>query len=451
MSIPRRKLDVVFAPGALDGSVDPRTAVQGTMVEASNAVRLKANEWRKRSGSSALSSSPLITGSSDLKRVWQLAAHKGGLVSLSKHLDPGYPLFVQSATANRWGTPDDAIRTYNAGPVRSTRFALAGDSGPAAATAAPISRCPDMAVSAAANYAISAWEVRSSANALLGVVETLIDTASERVLNTTFIASAERPRCEAVGNYLLLAYWDTAAAAVRVRKWDVTAMGVGATTATSVAIATAVLDRMDTIVHASKLSIAAYDGAALVYILEYTPAAGASVGTFTSTSFAGDAGDAAAPTTGAIGWLKDFGASGKRILATIGSTDGLKVHIIATAGTVDVSYVLDAAVATKTQGRNVTGYTYNSTATGNFVVIYEIGPAGGGASLLTTMVKVAQRDTTNLVPSSQWLGGVGLAGKAFTQDGIYYVVVTNPFNNTSLQPTYFLMRVDVGAPSGSIE
>lgn len=417
-----------FVVGELDQGVDEKVARVGTVSRAQNMFRAKTGEWRKRSGRAAASSTCMPSGT--LPEVWQLATHGGKLMALSEW-GGTFPIASYSPSADAWGASAVVANSY---PIRSQH------KGTIVSEAFPVISDDDDSVTAikygetdaavANGYAIVVFK-RSAGT--VGAREVIIDlTTKAKLASTAIDAAAGRSNVHVVtlGTSIVVVTAD--GTNITFREY-VSAADMKDVTPTITTSATAAVN-IQVMVYGSKLLVAgALAGGASARIVEYT--AGGTVAASTLTC----------DNDNAMGWLADFGSSGRRFLATAGATSGVRVHVLDTSN-VDVAgspYTLDAA-ATTTAVEAITGHSTGSSVSGEFMALWTL-----STSATDIKTRMAQRVGGVITTGADWILSVGLRSKTFRMSASstdYLVMCTYP---SDLQPTDYVFRFPTDAMTAS--
>jgi hypothetical protein len=150
-----------------------------------------------------------------------------------------------------------------------------------------------------------------------------------------------------------------------------------------------------------------------------------------------DAAAAAIPLDGALGWIQDFGGSGKIALATASAAQGLKVQwAFATAGATrqaTATHVIDAAFGGA--GSYIAGHTTASSALGEYVIAYDTGATPNRRILRATRIGGV------VSPGGLVARGVRLRSKTWTYGGDNFLV--GQFESAT-QGTHYVLRIPYG-------
>lgn len=449
--MPLQGQTVPIVLGKLDALSDPRTTPTARLIDVQNFYRERTGELVKRGGRTAVGGSTYFTYSArPLGALWQLGAYKNTLVPLGANMQT--PASVSGpqvcsisqldASDDKLTTVYDALKSYQTGPITTTRRAVCVDDN--------VNACPDMAVDVTnRRYGLTAWEQGSN---IVAVVDDLV--SGERIVTKTY-SGGVRPRCYAVGTKLVMVHWVTATGYFQVTQWSTSSLG---TSPTESQFAAADIDRFDIVILIETaptiLQIFAHDSAATnckLYQFDLNTAA------VTTTAIAEDA-------DRAIGILKDYGNSGRLFLATIGSANGARVRVVnASTAAVLRTDTIDAAAAVKAYGRNIVGHSTSSSTTGYYVCLYEqgvdyVGPPPQRA--YETLIKVAKYTALHGLWTGQVLvRGMGLRSKTFFMRSAWTGQATSPYayyvgaypmdiTLNQLQGTYFLMPCPLATDSG---
>lgn len=116
MASPKAKLTIPFGLG-LKTEIDPKLLPVGNVPRLENAVWTRKGELLKRPGSTSLGTQYAANTPGSMPAPWQLATHKGALVSISK-AGPR-PIGVYSPGVNKWVAPAGSTALDNINGVSS--------------------------------------------------------------------------------------------------------------------------------------------------------------------------------------------------------------------------------------------------------------------------------------------------------------------------------------------
>lgn len=406
MPAPKDKLVVPLGLG-LQTDVDEKLLPVGKVISLQNGAWQKSGELVKRGGSFSLGTQYAASVPASMPAAWQMATHKGSLVSLSK-AGPR-PLGVYSPAVTKWVAPAGSNAADNINGVASKlRGALLPQRKPVyrANSAGETNRsvsAPDFATDG--TYLAVAWSEVNASTAKVAVQ--FLELATGKVLftysqSTTF--GQTMCRVVFVNSQFQLVYIN--GTNLRMRLWTVANIAAGAsgwqasgefTLATDVGPAQTAMD-----------AIAKGTDLFVIYNSPTNPRAAKrdSGGVITLSTITTSVGGAL--NAGNVAWMRDPSASGA-LTAIIGSTaQGVSVQWNITGGTPTASYVMDAASGFPNQ---LTGATTSNAGTGEFVVVWETtAPAlrwgrrtvAGGVSAAATWILTAG------IASTMWLHGVEL-------------------------------------------
>lgn len=409
-----QKVDLIAA--RLDQKSDPKTAPLGRVMQATNCVRQKSGEYRKRFGKEALSTSGTPAGT--LPNVWQLGTHKGSLISLSKVGNNS--LWSYSETVNRWAAPGVGtpymIRALQRGPITSKLHRVVAEDA--------IDQQPDIAVLPGTSIAIGVYRD----NALSSFIEYGLDLATGTKIWANTITNGAHPRVEAITGHAYVVYQNTGTNALTIRHFatstnDHITGSPGLTYANFVTLSAD--NRIATHVYGTALMVAVYTAVPDVKIYSY---------------FSDDSVSTASITCDAnlaLGWLLDSGGSGRRYLASAGTTDGVVVKVISGTTVTNTHTMTTAPMASV---RNITGYTQTSDTSGSFVVVWDV----AAVAVYNDTIWVADRTLGVITTENRWIRSLGLRSKCFLQGTDHFVVTTY---GSATQPTYFVHRIEAYSAS----
>jgi len=122
---------------------------------------------------------------------------------------------------------------------------------------------------------------------------------------------------------------------------------------------------------------------------------------------------------GHVAWVNDFGGSGKVALATVSSTQGLRVQwdfSIGATRTAATTYAVDASITANVA--QLVAYTTDVSATGSFVVLTSI----TGSPLGNYLTRIASRNGGVVQAPNVLFRSLVLLSKAWTQNNAFYAL-----------------------------
>jgi hypothetical protein len=413
----KQRLTIPLSGGIATGT-DGKQLPIGKSEELQNVRPGRIGEVIARNGSAALGST-LVGGSGSLPASWALGTLRGDLVSFSGVGD--HPANLYSPTLDAWATDViqpvvtafASVRTKRRGPIAATLQQISGNG-----------LLPDAVYSGGFYFVIYS----TTRNGVAGWVETVIDAATglsvgEALGTGTLVSWGVR----VVNGFACFVYASTTQ--MLVDTWPVASIASGPTNRVSVATTVANAGRQFDILvkDATTISVAFSDGTN-VQCMDYVPTN--AFGTFWTPK---DAAAANIPTSYAIAWMQDFGASGKIALSTRAAAGGLRAHWdIPTVGATRqavTTYTLDAAAASGT----ISFFTTSNAATGQFVVLYDDLATGTFA-----LIRAATREA-GVIGTAVFYRSIYQESKPFVgADGKYYIAAGFL---SSTQPTRFIVRV----------
>lgn len=416
MPLPKQNL---FLPvGGLRGDVDDRLLPAGHALELENYYLPKLGRAEKRFGTTPL---PIMAGAS------ALGTHQNALVALTDGADP-IKLLPTSASAAWVGGESSSgpiagpsMPTLSVGltKVAATRFNSAGN-------------ITSGTVAYGSGYYFVAYLDAGYANKLhLSAVEvTTGHIVSDYVLTLVGVTIAAW-KVKFVAGHAVVAY-ETSAGAVNFIAMNASTFGVNLTNGGVVSLGgTYHGERFDMMVKdASTVSVVYPNAAGNARCLDFVPSP-AAVTPWTPQSSAG----ADISIAASAGWMQDFGTSGK-IALIAGTVTNINVHWdIPTAGATRQA-VSSYAFTPASSPWNVTGHTTTSSATGEFVVVWDNNFGGIGST--TGWVGLVSRLGGVLTNGPILYRGATLRSKTFTYLGTFYAVISFA---SSTQGTHYLVKI----------
>lgn len=411
----KRHITIPLAGGLATGD-DSKTLEVGKSEELQNVRPGRRGEAIQRPGTRALGTTMIGAGGS-LPQPWSLGTLRGELVAFSGVGD--HPVSAYSPTLNAWATNNATgsppLRSKRRGPIMATLQQISGNGFQ-----------PDMFYSAGYYWVI----YKTTRVGVETIVLTVIDAATGAPVGEQ--AYAAGPYVDwgvrVVNGSAVFVY--ATAALINIDTWPTANPALGPTNRVSVAkVVVNVGRQFDMYVKDSTTISGAYSDGTDVQCFDYVPTAGAA--TFWTPKSAAAVN---IPTTYALAWMQDLGASGKIALIVRDAVNGLRAHWdIPTAGATRqavTTYVLDAGAINGA----LAGFTTTNAATGQFTVLYDQNNGTGSPAI----VHAATREA-GVIATANYYRSIALNSKPFQgSDGKYYVG-TEFFSNT--QPTRFVVRV----------
>ena len=434
----------------VDKLVQPGNGV----LELENMIAAVTGEMSKRDGSLNLTtpSTPVFPAGTSMPLLYELANYRSELVRLSV---PGpNPLWSYLSHEGEWLNPGAATSTISSffrGPMAVTLTGLVN-----AVTLATNPQTPDGA--AVNQYALEAHEVFNlSTGANAGIVETIVDCQSLKpVVVFSGNSTALRPKCIAVGHYLLCFFLDLFDNTIRVDLFDTTNIASGANqfvlTSANFAGPNSLLEVS---LRNNTTAMCAYttSGGAVVGV-DFVP----STAVITTYAF-GTSGLSDWFATSAMGWMQDFGGSGKLAFVTQDVNNGVVVHwdigaisaglsLSAAEYTIDSSFIGTSTASQYGSGVwNLAAYTTSNSSTGNFVVMYDYITLG--ATHLSVVYRGDRTGTTLTTGAPYWYG-TSLVSKFFQPSPANGTQILTSYSNSAHpetpQNTYFVCIDGVSQP-----
>jgi len=400
--------------------VDDKLLPLGKVVGLENAFCLRSGEIVKRYGGAALGTTTTAGGT--LRQPHALGAHSSGLVSFST---PGIePASSWSPTGLKWAGNRGTLPVISSdrrGPLRATRQQLTSDG-----------RKPTIAYSS--GYFFVGYQTLSATNTIIHHQVIIDATTGEqlfaRAVNTTLAQSSQV--VVIVQNTYAVFCYQTTGGNISFDRWTIAALASPANQ-TAGAGDSGFSARFDAIADGSVVRVAYSDGTPKVKGVDFDPAA-----LTTSIWTLNDATAATVHMDVTLGWMQDFGASGKLALCTADGTQGVRVQwdIPRSGATRQAvsTYTLDGA---EFQVRCIDGWTRDATATGEFTVVWH-----HGASLPSTLdlIRIFVRNSGAISEmTAAEPHGTSLCSKAWTFGGDYYILAG--YLGTVTQSTYYVLRI----------
>lgn len=422
----RRHITIPLAGGIATGQ-DGKQLPIGKSEELRNVRPGRLGEVTQRPGTRPLGGA--LIGSVDaLPTAWALGTLRGDLVNFSGIGD--HPANLYSPTADKWATnvPTSggagaftSVNTRRRGPVVATRQQISGSG-----------LFPDAVYSGGYYWAI----YKTTRNGVETIVMTCIDATSEEPVGEAIRQGGAFMfwGVRVVNGSAVFAY--ATAAIIAVDTWPTATPASGPTTRFSTPKVVANAGRQfDMLVKDSTTVSVAYSDGTDIQCFDYVPTAGAA--TFWTPKSAAAVN---IPTSYAIAWMQDFGASGKIALTARDAVNGLRAHWdIPTAGATRQAvstYVLDAGAINGTLAM----FTMTAAATGQFTVLYDANNGAGSPAVIRGATREA-----GVIANTFYYRGLALGSKPFVgPDGKYYSGA-DYFSTTD--PTRFIIRIPEVLPS----
>lgn len=427
MASPKAKLTIPFGLG-LKTEIDPKLLPVGNVPRLENAVWTRKGELLKRPGSTSLGTQYAANTPGSMPAPWQLATHKGALVSISK-AGPR-PIGVYSPGVNKWVAPAGSTALDNINGVSSK---LRGQILP--------QRTPIYRANSAGEGARRVSRPTSANNGTYEAVCWIEDNASTSTVWVQFIELATGKKLFAysqqmastttnvrvvfvngefdliyiTGTSIKARFWTAANIAAGSSGWQVSSEF---TLSTEGALTAA----MDVIVTGTDASVL-YCNATNPRIV--FAAGGVSNNSFVVSTLTNSTGGAL--SSGTVAWMRDLSGSGKRSAIISSGSQGTTVQWGIGGGTPTASYTMDAASGANTFQ---TGFTITNNATGEFVVLWEPSPAVG--------IRWGRRSGGVVSSPATWILSAGLASMPFLHGSDFYSLIR--YDSTT-QGTFFAIRV----------
>lgn len=390
MALDKTIVPISFAQG-IDTKSDEKQVVAGKLLLLENAKFESAKELRKVPGDAPLPQT--VLGSASLiSNAVQLSTFKDELV-----LNDGAKLYSYGVDEQSWSDKHETFTvSMNTSPVIRDNYAQVDQDS----------------ATHPSGLQIFAWEDSSG-----GVRYTVIDSATKMQIqsNQLIVSTGSRPKCLALGNFLLVVCYDSAGTRLIYRAVNV---ANSSTIGSIVEIATDVDGtdpNYDTILIDTKAFFAYNNNATGISYL--------SIDQFLSQSATHtEAGEVASAT------ITIFGDAS--LNAWIAYYDGTDVKYFVVNNSLSTVLLVPTVVETVINIRNITGVVSGTTAT----FFYE-------NSRTLTYNHFLRKNTGTLVgvvgSASTFLRSVGLGSKAFTYGANTFMLAAY---EGPLQPTYFLIN-----------
>jgi hypothetical protein len=409
--------------------IDDKLLPVGKALEIENAYVFETGNLVKRFGHTSLTRT-IQPGATTLPKAWQLAMHKGALVSLSV---PGpTPIAAYSPTAGAWTVPD-ATKNDRRGPVSASLMKLNANS---------TTGLPSYSAYGAGYHFVLYGDIT------LGVASALrfdvIDATSGHVVATFPLlpgggTSFRAWRVAFCNGYGVAIQEDNLGA---IRFFAVNAATL-ATTSTSVAgVGGGGFDGniFDVLVKdATTISVAVRDGAGNANAVDCV------VSTMVTTVWGPrDATNAAIPVDYALCWMADLGGSGLISLGTASAAQGVRVQWnIPTAGATRRAATTSNADPAPPPVGLMVGHTISADATGAWQVLYQSSAATATNNLVMMAIRTGGVLTTGFV----LYRSMSLQSQTWTAGGDFFAMFA--FRSTTQGNTYVL-RIPVATSTPTI-
>jgi hypothetical protein len=406
--------------------VDDKLLPAGKVVTLENGVWERGGEILKRVGSFALGTQYAANTPGTMPAAWQLATHKGALVSLSK-AGPR-PIGVYSPGTQKWVAPAGSTALDNINGVFSK---LRGQVLPRRTTvyrgnsagegARRVSR-PTSATNG--TYTAVCWVEENAGAAKIWVYFYELATGKKLFeYSQSMATSTTNVRVVFVNGEFDLLY--LTGANLRARLWTVANIAAGGSGWQVSGEFTLATDNgtaaLDVIAQGTDLYALYCNGVNQVRIAKAT--GGVLGNTFTLSTLTDSVGGAV--NAGAVAWMRDLSASGARS-AIIGSgAQGVTVQWNITGGTPTASYTIDAAAGAPTF---LSGFTATNAGTGDFAVLWD----------LNDRIRWGRRVGGVVLAPSTWIFSAGLASMPWLHSGQFYCLTRY---DSVTQGTLFASRI----------
>ncbi len=433
MAQPYAKLEVPLGLG-LSTDIDDKLLPVGKVSRLENAIVERTGELLKRSGATALGTQYAAGTPGTMPLPWQLANHKGALVSLSK-AGPR-PIGVYSPALGKWIAPAGVTSVDNVNGVASK---LRGQVLPRRTTvfrsnakgATTSMGQPNMATDG--TYALNTWvEATSGANAIIHGQLTEIATGKTIFTysrtNSTINAAA---RAVYVNSQFRIVFID--GANMKYVTWTSANIASGFFTASGeFSLATDAGNFWFDLIASGTDMLTIYNSTTTTKITK-TDSLGATTVSVLVPQGGGTVAD------GVHGWVRDLSAAGKVAACCSSASQGVRVHwdINTATGATALSYTIDGAATTAVQ---IVGFTISSNGTGEFVVLWH--------TTASPAPVVWGRRVVAGITTSNWIMRAGLASQALIHNGEFYVALVY---DSDEQGSYFLVRVPTVSPTDGVD
>lgn len=411
--IPVGGLDTFTAERVLDPST-------GRVLELENAYFARANEVVKRNGTAPLSAS--VAPSGTLPNAWQLATHKGALVSLGQV--GAHPLATWSPSAGRWAyAPNEVLR----GPISVNKLPYPGEGN--GGYNADVAATPSYFGVGFVNQPGSAF----SAN---NYIQQVVDVATSKVIysyTSTLSASAYMGHVRAVGTSWFVHCWliPGTGGSVIFGRWDIANI---ATSGTPTQVTAATGQSFGTWTDLD-LQVTGPDEVTAIWVRNDNKVMFSKFTVSTATaSTAAQLKDSAG--VGIVGktasFVKQTVAMASQVVLVLDTATGLRGHVYGSgmSSNATTSTTIDAGATNTSQTSTMTAYSTSST---DYAVLYE----NPGATAVQVTVRAAKVVAGVPTLAASFQSGAIASRVALLADGDYYVVLYYP---SATQPAFFLVR-----------
>ncbi len=426
MALQKAHLTIPLGFG-VETSVDDKLLPVGKTAVLENAIWSREGEVIKRPGSGILGSQYAAGTPGTMPPAWQLATHKGALVTLSK-AGPR-PIGVYSPKLNKWIAP---AGTSAVDAINGTLSKLRGQVLPQRGTV-----YRSNALGGSTNV-VQGWDFASNGTYMLvGWVETnftaststikaqILEIATGKTLfwwsqSGTFNSTAIR--CIFTNSELRLVYVN--GANLKYLPWSISNLNSGAgTPGADVALsADATATALDVIEYSTDMMVI-YGGSSKVRIVRRTTVG---VNTVSDLLNAGSA------TIAGFGvWMRDLLGSGILAAQTV-SASGMQIQwsVNRATGATSTTYTIDGTV---TNADGLSSHTISSDITGEFVVLWSVSGA--------TQIKFGRRTVASGITTGNWIFSARLASQTFLHGSDFYVQISYVSPLSQDQNTLFAVRV----------
>jgi hypothetical protein len=427
MAPPKQLLQIPLGPG-LQTDVDEKLLPVGKVIQVENGVWNRAGELVKRPGGALIGSNYVSTSPAAMPTPWQLATHKGALVTLSQ-AGPR-PIGVYSPQLTKWMTPaglsnNDAINGVASrlrGQVMPRRNTIYRSN--AAGGATDVVFAPDMATNG--TYALVAWIENNNTAFTAQLRAQIVEISTGKMLFSYSVATTfglSQCRCVFVNSQLQLVWID--GVNVKLVVWTIANLnaGTGAASAPFALAADAFSFPIDAMASGTDLLVIYGSGAgATTHVLKRTSGGVVTVVNLTTAA-------AGAIPAGKVCWMSDLSASGKLAAITATATTINVQWDINGAGLPAATYVLNAAT---TNILSFCGHTITNVSTGEFVVTWCRGVTG------SQELRIGRRTVAAGITDQVWIYSATVGSKAWLHNGEFYALVAY---ESQTQGTAFAIRV----------
>jgi hypothetical protein len=432
VALPYDKLEVPLGLG-IQTDIDDKLLPAGKVVRLENGIWERAGEILKRNGSTLLGAQNAASTPVNMPPAWQLATHKGALVTLS---ETGLRnIGVYSPTLNKWpasaGTNIEAEITGVASKLRGQVLPRRGTvfrSNAAGLTSLGLgtARVTSVDVATDGTYAIVCWLQSNDAAATAAVKARILELSTGKTLYTfSDVVTHNQTGCRVafVNSQFQLVVID--GVNVEMTAWTIANIAAGngafsgpftlATNATGGGVTP-----FDVMANGTELLV--IYGTGTTGIIRRDAAGVITVSTLTSGG---------AVNSGRYAWMSDYGGSGRIAAIVSSSTQNVRVHwdINTGTGVAASNYLVDGTLGA--QVTQLAGHTITNSATGQFVILYTNDDG------TTTRVQWGAR-ISGVLSNATWIWSATLGSKTFYHASGFYAQLAYESNE---QGTMFTVRV----------